>query len=299
MAISPQDVKSLRERTGAGMADCKKALEEANGDMNGAIEVLRKKGAATAAKRADKAANEGVVATAVDSEQKRAAMVEVNCETDFVARNEEFSTFARNLATYILENEPADYAALLQGTMEGKSVQNWLDELLGKFSERIEIKRFDILKSDAGYVAHYVHHGDKLGVLIELTNGADPDKTGAIARDIAMQVAAMNPSYVHRGEVPQDVLDKEREILREMTINEGKKAEFADKIVNGRIEKFLGDACLVEQSFVKDSSKLVRDILTEFSKESGKEVAVARFVRYNLGEVSKTNEEQPAEQQAN
>lgn len=295
MAISPQDVKSLRDRTGAGMADCKKALEEANGDMEGAIEILRKKGAATAAKRADKAANEGVVATAVSADQKRAAIVEVNCETDFVARNDEFSTFARELANYILEHEPADYASLLQGTIGGKTVQNWLDELLGKYAERIEIKRFDVLKSDAGFVAHYVHHGDKLGVLIELTDGADPEKTSVIARDIAMQVAAMNPTFVHRGEVPQEVLDKEKEILREQTVNEGKKPEFADKIVAGRIEKFFGDACLIEQSFVKDSSKLVRDVLSEFSKESGKDVNVSRFIRYNLGEVSNKTEE-PAEQ---
>lgn len=295
MAISPQDVKSLRDRTGAGMADCKKALEEANGDMQGAIEILRKKGAATAAKRADKVANEGVVATAVSADQKKAAMVEVNCETDFVARNEEFSTFARNLATYILENEPADTATLLQGELGGKTVQNWLDELLGKFAERIEIKRFDILKSDAGFVAHYVHHGDKLGVLIELTNAADPEKTSSIARDIAMQVAAMNPSFVHRGEVPQEVLEKEKEIYREQTINEGKKPEFAEKIIAGRIEKFFGDACLIEQSFVKDSSKLVRDILADFSKESGAEVNVSRFIRYNLGEVGQAAE-QPAEQ---
>jgi elongation factor Ts len=277
------------------MADCKKALEEANGDMEGAIEILRKKGAATAAKRADKAANEGVVATAVSADQKRAAIVEVNCETDFVARNDEFGTFARELANYILEHEPADYASLLQGTIGGKTVQNWLDELLGKYAERIEIKRFDVLKSDAGFVAHYVHHGDKLGVLIELTDGADPEKTSVIARDIAMQVAAMNPTFVHRGEVPQEVLDKEKEILREQTVNEGKKPEFADKIVAGRIEKFFGDACLIEQSFVKDSSKLVRDVLAEFSKESGKDVNVSRFIRYNLGEVSNKTEE-PAEQ---
>jgi elongation factor Ts len=289
MAISAQDVKSLRDRTGAGMADCKKALEEAGGDMDGAIEILRKKGAATAAKRADKAANEGVVSTATSGDRSRAAMVEVNCETDFVARNEEFAGFTRKLAQFVLDNEPANMDALMAGEIEGKSVQTWLNELLGKFSERIEIKRFGVIKTDGGFVADYVHNGDKLGVLVELTGSGDPEKTGAIARDIAMQVAAMNPSYVKRDEIPQTVLDKEREIYLEQVVNEGKKPEFAEKIITGRLEKFFADACLLEQTFVKDSSKLIRDVLADFSKEAGGDVTVARFVRYNLGENAPNN----------
>jgi elongation factor Ts len=288
MAISPQDVKSLRDRTGAGMADCKKALEEANGDMQGAIEVLRKKGAATAAKRADKVANEGVVATAVSEDQKRAAIVEVNCETDFVARNEEFSTFARNLAKYVLQNEPKTAEELVTGKMEGKTIETWLNELLGKFSERIEIKRFDVLRSEDGFVADYVHNGDKLGVLVELSASGDPVKTSAMARDIAMQVAAMNPSYVRREETPESVIAKEKEIYAVQAQQEGKKPEIAEKIAAGRLEKFYGDACLIEQSFVKDSTKLIRDVLADFSKESGKDVTVRRFMRYNLGEVTPT-----------
>jgi elongation factor Ts len=284
MAISAQDVKSLRDRTGAGMADCKKALEEAGGDMDVAVEVLRKKGAATAAKRADKAANEGVVSTAISDDRTRAAIVEVNCETDFVARNEEFASFTRKLAKYVLDNEPADMDALLGGEIEGKPVQTWLNELLGKFSERIEIKRYGLVKTDGGFVADYVHNGDKLAVLVELTSSGDPDKTGAIARDIAMQVAAMNPSYVMREEIPQTVLDKEREIYLEQVVNEGKKPEFADKIIAGRLEKFFSDSCLLEQTFVKDSSKLIRDVLADFSKDAGSDVTVRRFVRFNLGE---------------
>jgi elongation factor Ts len=269
------------------MADCKKALEEANGEMDVAIEVLRKKGAATAAKRADKAANEGVVSTAISEDRSRAAMVEVNCETDFVARNEEFASFTRKLAKFVLDNEPADMDSLLAGEIEGKSVQTWLNELLGKFSERIEIKRFDLIKTEGGFVADYVHNGDKLGVLVELTGSGDPDKTGSIARDIAMQVAAMNPSYVQRDEISQNVLDKEREIYLEQVVNEGKKPEFADKIITGRLEKFFADSCLLEQTFVKDSSKLIRDVLADFSKEAGDNVTVRRFLRYNLGENAK------------
>jgi elongation factor Ts len=291
MAISAQDVKSLRDRTGAGMADCKKALEEASGDMEGAIEILRKKGAATAAKRADKAANEGVVATAISDDRHRAAIVEVNCETDFVARNEEFSTFTRNLAKYVLDNEPADMESLLAGEMEGKSVQTWLNELLGKFSERIEIKRYELVKTEGGFVADYVHNGDKLGVLIELSGSGDAEATSAIARDIAMQVAAMNPAYVNREAVPESVLEKEREIYREQTINEGKKPEFADKIIAGRLEKYFTDACLLEQTFVKDSSKLIRDVLADFSKNAGNDVTVVRFTRFNLGETAPVQSE--------
>ncbi len=286
MAISAQEVKRLRDRTGAGMADCKKALEESGGDIDGAIEILRKKGAATAAKRADRSANEGVVATAIDDGHTRGAMVEVNCETDFVARNEEFSGFVHKLADQVLAERPSSEEELMQLVIDGRSVETWMHDLLGKFSERIEIRRFAVLESDTGYVDAYVHHGDKLGVLIELSGSGDAEPTAALARDIAMQVAAMNPSYVHRMDVPNDVIDKEREILTEQTINEGKKPEIAEKIVSGRIEKYFSDACLLEQSFVKDSSKTVHEVLVDFGKHSGHEVTVLKFLRYNIGETT-------------
>jgi elongation factor Ts len=297
MAISAQDVKSLRDRTGAGMADCKKALEEAQGDMNVAIEILRKKGAATAAKRADKTANEGVVATAVTPDHKRGAMVEVNCETDFVARNEEFSTFARTLAQAVLAANPQNGEELNRIQLGDITVENALHDMLGKFSERIEVRRFGTLSTTDGYVAEYVHHGDKLGVLIELSAAGDEGRTNALARDIAMQVAAMNPSYVNRTEVPENIVAKEREIYTEQTAQEGKKPEIAEKIVANRVEKYFGDVCLVEQSFVKDSAKTIRDILGEFGKAEGKEVDVRRFLRFNLGEsVPATQEAETAAQ---
>ena len=284
MAITPQDVKSLRDRTGAGMADCKKALEEANGDMETAVDVLRKKGAATASKRADKAANEGVVATAISDDRRSAAMVEVNCETDFVARNEEFSTFVRKLAGHVLTTHPASAEILLASEMEGLTVQNWLNELLGKFSERIEIKRYEMITTDGGVVADYIHNGDKLGVLVELADASDAELATALGRDLAMQVAAMNPSFVRREDIPETVLERERAIYMEQTLNEGKKPEFAEKIINGRLEKFFADSVLVEQTYVKDSSKLIRDVLAEFSQQAGGEVKVVRFTRFNLGE---------------
>ncbi|MBC8144837.1 MAG: elongation factor Ts [bacterium] len=284
MAISAQDVKSLRDRTGAGMADCKKALEEANGDMNAAIDVLRKKGAASAAKRADRAANEGVVATAVTPDHKRGAIVEVNCETDFVARNEEFGAFAHKLAKAVLDGNPTSPEALNALSLGDVTVENALHDLLAKFSERIEVRRFGTLVTDDGYVSEYVHHGGKLAVLIELSAAGATETTNGLARDIAMQVAAMNPGYVNRTEIPENIVAKEREIFADQTAAEGKKPEIAEKIIANRVEKFFGDVCLVEQSFVKDSAKTIKDILSEFGKTEGKAVDVRRFVRFNLGE---------------
>ncbi|HVK37607.1 MAG TPA: translation elongation factor Ts [Candidatus Kapabacteria bacterium] len=291
MAISAQDVKSLRDRTGAGMADCKKALEESNGDMNAAIEFLRKKGAATAAKRADKTANEGVVATAVTPDHKRGAIVEVNCETDFVARNEEFSTFVRRLAQAVLDGSPSTQDELQKLSLGDITVETAMHELLGKFSERIEVRRFGTLSTTDGYIADYVHHGDKLGVLIELSGAGDVERTNTLARDVAMQVAAMNPGYVNRTEVPESIVAKEREIFSEQTAAEGKKPEIAEKIVNNRVEKFYGDVCLVEQSFVKDSAKTIKEILADFGKAEGVTVDVRRFVRFNLGESMPVSQE--------
>ncbi len=282
MAISAQDVKSLRDRTGAGMGDCKKALEEAGGDMDAAIEVLRKKGAATAAKRADKDANEGVVATAISADRTRAAIVEVNCETDFVARNVEFSDFVRKLADHVVNAEPTSIEELMASSIDGATVETLLNDLLAKFNERIEIRRFEIVKTEGGFVADYVHNGDKLGVLVEF-QGAGDEGVSAVGRDVAMQIAAMNPQYVRREEVPQEALDKEREIYSEQMRNEGKKEEIIGKIVEGRIEKYYADVCLLEQSFVKDSSKAVNEVLKE---QAGGDNAptVVRFIRYNLGQ---------------
>jgi elongation factor Ts len=211
-------------------------------------------------------------------------MVEVNSETDFVARNEEFSSFARKLAQAVLEHEPSGADAFRALPIGDINVETGLHELLGKFSERIEIRRFVVLKTTDGFIADYVHHGDKLAVLVELSAAGDADRTTALARDVAMQVAAMNPSYVNRTEVPENVLAKEKEIYTEQVLAEGKKPEIADRIVTGRMEKYFADACLVEQSFVKDSAKTVREVVAEFAKSEGKEIEVRRFVRFNLGE---------------
>ena len=281
MAISLEDIKNLRARTGAGMADCKKALEESNGDMEGAIEILRKKGAATAAKRADKAADEGVVATAVADDYKSAAIVEINCETDFVARNEEFSSFAEKVARLILEKNPSSETELMSAEIDGATVEAGLNELLAKFSERIGIRRFERIETSDGFISDYIHGGSRLAVLVELAGvGDDTEAADRLARDIAMQVAAMSPAHVSREEFTAESIEKEKEIYREQLAGENKPADILEKIVNGRIEKFFEESTLMEQSFVKDSSKSVTEVL----KEHGENATVRRFVRFNLGE---------------
>ena len=236
------------------MADCKKALEEAGGDMDGAIEILRKKGAATAAKRADKAADEGMIATAVSADHTAGVVVEINCETDFVARNEEFGTFAEKIANVVLEKNPASEAELLGTDMGGMTVEAGLNELLAKFSERIGIRRFERIRTDDGFISAYVHGAARRAVLVELAGiGEDTEKADRIARDIAMQVAAMNPAHVSRDEFTAETIEKEKEIYREQLAAENKPAEIVEKIVNGRLEKFFEESTLLEQSFVKDS----------------------------------------------
>lgn len=281
------DIKKLRERSGAGMADCKKALEEANGDMEGAIEILRKKGAATATKRADKSANEGVIATAVADDHKSGAIVEVNCETDFVARNEQFSAFAESLAQVVLQNNPANEEEMLNASIGDMTVQQTLNELLAKFSERIEVRRTARVETTDGYITAYVHSGSRLAVLVELENGGE--NAEQLGRDVAMQVAAMNPLHVRREEVAEALVEKEKNIYREQLAAENKPAEIIEKIITGRVEKFFAENVLLEQSFVKDSAMSVTDVL----KGYGPDTTVRAFVRFNLGE--ELQESVPAE----
>ena len=217
MAISAQLVKQLRDKTGAGMMDCKKALTEANGDFEKAIEVLRKKGASVAAKRAERTASEGIVLTNLSSDGSKAIMVEVNCETDFVAKSDDFINFANFVLDVVVKNEPKDIEQLLTLTQDGKNVQDELTTIIGKIGEKIEISRFIIEQAENGIVVDYIHHGSKLGVLVRVDNVTNAkDDLSSFARDMAMQVAAMKPSYVKRDEVSEDVLNKEKEIYKEV-----------------------------------------------------------------------------------
>jgi elongation factor Ts len=276
MSISAKDVKRLRDMTGVGMMDCKKALEEANGNFDEAVDILRKKGQKVAAKRADRDANEGLIVTAISDDRKVGVIAEVNSETDFVARNEEFAAFADQIAKVILDELPDDLNKL--NTTEfasGKTVGQAVTELTGKIGEKIDVRRFAVLRSEGGRIVSYIHPGSRLGVLVDVSGNGQVEDAGL---DVAMQVAALNPVATHKEDVPQELKDKELEIARESAKAEGKPDHIIDRIAEGKLERYYKDHVLVEQPFVKDSSMTVKEML----KQSN--VDIRRYVRYALGE---------------
>jgi len=278
MAITNEMIKKLRESTGAGMMDCKRALEQSGGSMEAAVEYLRKKGAAVAQKRSDRAAKEGVIVTRVSPDGKTGVIVEVNCETDFVGRSDAFTAFAGAVAEAIAAHRPGTLDELRAlKTPGGKSVADLMNDLLAKVGEKIEVRRFSVMESTDGIVYSYTHLGSKIGVLVECANLAPGT---AVGRDVAMQIAAMNPSTVAREEVAKEIVERELDIYRTQAKNEGKPPQIVDRIANGRLEKFYQEICLLEQIFVKDGGKTVREYLAE----AGKTAAVRRFHRYHLGE---------------
>jgi elongation factor Ts len=274
--ISAKDVKRLRDTTGVGMMDCKKALQEANGDFDAAIELLRKKGQKVADKRAEREASEGVITVATTDDNAVGVIAEVNSETDFVARNEDFTDYADKITGIILRERPADLDALHALDFEGgRTVGQSVVDMTGKIGEKIEVSRFEIVEAAAGnQLVTYIHPGAKLGVLVEMSGEGDAEEAG---RDVAMQVAAMNPVAATRDDVPEDVKQKELEIGREAARNEGKPDHILDRIATGKLERFYKDNVLVNQPFVKDSSMTVEEMLDE------KGFAIVRYVRYALG----------------
>ncbi len=280
--ITPQAVKELRDKTGAGMADCKKALVESDGDIQAAIDYLRKKGAAAAAKRADRSASEGVVCTKTSEDCKTAAMVLVSCETDFVALNKDFVDFANTVANVALSSKPANAEELMKLSVDGTLIEDLHKDILAKFSEKIEIADLKIIESE-GYVGTYIHGGAKLGVMVEMTAADINDEAKSLVKDIAMQVAAMNPRFSHTSEVDDTTLAKEKEIYTQNAIDSGKSAEIATRIAEGKMNKFYEENCLVEMAFVKDSKKKVKDVVAEIAKISGKDINVKQFVRVSIG----------------
>lgn len=282
MAITASQVNELRQKTGAGMMDCKKALTEADGDFEKAIELLRKKGAAVAEKRAERTANEGSVLTKTEGD--KGYIVEVNCETDFVANSAEFKNFAALVLDTIVATNPANVEELLKNN---PNVQDALTEVTGKVGEKIEIKRFFIDKAENGVVIGYIHMGAKLGVLIRVDNSGANDEIAAIAKDVAMQVAAMKPICVYRDEVSKEVVDKEIDIYKELLRKEGKKEEMLDKIAVGKLNKFYQENCLAEQAFIKDNSKTVQDLIKEYNAKNGTQAKIIHFRRFHLGDENK------------
>ncbi len=276
MSISAKDVKRLRDLTGVGMMDCKRALAETNGDFDAAIELLRKKGQKVAAKRADREAKEGLVVARTSKDGRTSVLVEVNCETDFVARNEDFQAFAEEVADLALEHGPEDRDALLALKMkDGETVADAVTNLTGKIGEKIDVRRLAVLTSEDGLSVPYIHPGSRLGVMVAISGDGD---AATVGRDVAMQVAALNPVATTRDEVPADVKEKELEIAREAARNEGKPDNILDRIAQGKLERYFKDTVLVEQPFVKDASMSVGDLL----KQS--DLAVKTFVRFALGD---------------
>ena len=284
MAITAAQVNDLRQRTGAGMMDCKRALTEANGDIQKAIEILRKKGASVAAKRAEKSANEGLVVTKVSDDKKLATILEINCETDFVAKSEDFVNLAKFVVDVVYTKKPKNVEEL----MNNSNVKDKLNDVLGKVAEKIEISRFDNIEAKDGLLVDYIHMGSKLGVLIKFDDvKSGNDELFLIGKDIAMQVAAMNPISVKREDVPKETVDKEIEIYKELAKKEGKPEQILEKIAMGRLNKFYQENVLLEQAFIKDNSKTVGDLLKEFNTKNGSNARVAKFNRFHLGDENK------------
>ena len=280
-------VKELREKTGAGMMDCKKVLTETNGDMEKAIELLRERGIAKAAKKSGRVAAEGLVEAYVSEDGKIGAVVEVNSETDFVAKNEEFKNFVMNVAKQVVEKNPATVEDLLaQDSIEvpGKTVNEVLVEKIATIGENMNIRRFERFESE-GLVEKYIHGDGKIAVLVNMKSG---DKE--VAKDVCMQIAAARPEYLNEASVPEDRLNKEKEILKAQTMNEGKPEAIAEKIVQGRIRKFFEEVCLVDQAFVKNPDMKISQLLKEKNAE------VVEFARFEKGEGIEKKEENFAEE---
>lgn len=300
MSFTAKDVQNLREQTGAGMMDCKKALEASDGDFQKAVEFLREKGVAAAAKKASRIAADGMV-YAVVSDDGTASIVEVNSETDFVAKNEDFQKFVANIGDVVLREAPSDMDALMAAAYsDGLTVSEALREKVLKIGENIQIRRFDRYESD-GMNVSYIHMGGKIGVLVQLSvsdNLKGKAEINELGRDLCMQIAAMRPRYLKREEVPAEDLGKEKEILFAQALNEGKPAAVAEKIVNGRISKYYEEICLLEQAFVKENKLTVAKYVDEKAKEFGGQIGIAKFVRYEKGEGIAKREENFADEVA-
>ena len=299
-AITAKMVKDLRELTNAGLMDCKKALTEADGDMDAAVEILRKSGLAMAAKKAGRIAAEGLVAFKVSEDGKKGAIVEVNSETDFVAKNEMFQTYVANVAAQALTSEASDMDAFkAEAWIEdaSKTVQDVLVEKVAVIHENLQIRRFAKIEAE-GFVGSYSHGGGRIGVLVELTCEQVNDAVKEAGKNVAMQIAAMNPQFVNRDAIPADFLNKEREILLEQASKENKPQNIIEKMVEGRLTKEMKEICLMDQAYFKNDELTVAKYLKEVSKEVGFTVDVKSYIRYETGEGIEKKEENFAEEVA-
>lgn len=289
MAFTAKDVKALREMTNCGMMDCKKALTETDGDMDKAVEFLREKGLATAAKKAGRIAAEGIVKEYIDSANKVGVVVEVNSETDFVAKNVDFQEFVANVAAVIAEKDPADVEALKNEKLnDSQTVGEALTEKIATIGENMNIRRFERIETE-GLVVAYIHAAGKIGVLVEADTDSDSDAVKECLRNIAMQVAALNPKYVSNAEVSEEYKNHEKEILLAQAKNDpnnaNKTADIIEKMIAGRLQKELKEVCLLDQEYVKAENKeSVAQYVSNVAKANGIELSIKKFVRFETGE---------------
>ena len=295
--ITAKSVKELREMTGAGMMDCKKALVQTEGDIEKAVEFLREKGLAAAAKKAGRVAAEGIVKTFVSADKKTAAMVEVNCETDFVAANEEFVSFATKVAEMAANTSATTVEELVAEKFDGEStVTEALTALIAKLGENMTVRRFVKFNIENGAIASYIHGGGRIGVMVEVACDTESEILEEVAREVCMQVAAANPLFLSREQVDNEALEKEKEIYRVQALNEGKPENIVEKMVMGRIQKYYKEVCLLDQAWVKDGDKSITKYLQEKSKEVGSPIAITRYARFERGEgIEKVEEDFAAE----
>ncbi len=296
MAFTAADVKNLRERTGCGMMDCKKALTESNGDFDKAVEYLREKGLAAAAKKAGRIAAEGLVLSMVDEAKKVGVVLEVNAETDFVAKNASFVAFVNDVAKTIINENPGTVEDLMGKKCIGsdRTVEEELRDKILTIGENIKIRRFERLEGD---LISYVHGDGRIGVMVKFkTDVFANEKFNEFGKDIAMQIAAVTPEYLNEAAVPAERVAKEKEILTAQAMNEGKPANIAEKMVVGRLKKFFKEICLVDQIFVKDNEKTIADYVAASAKEMGGSIEIESFIRFEKGEGLEKREENFADE---
>ena len=285
MTITAAQVNELRKKTGAGMMDCKSALVEADGDMIKAVEILRKKGTAVAAKRADRSANEGIILTKISDDKKRGSILEINCETDFVAKSEDFVKLADKAIKTAFEKSADSVNKLLE---KNPDLNDMLNDVLGKVGEKIEISRLANEEASNGLLVDYIHPGSKLGVMVKFDNvNNSSDELVDLGKDVAMQIAAMNPLCVTREEVEKATIEKEIEIYKEISRKEGKPEQILEKIAHGKLNKFYQENVLLEQAFIKDNSKTVSDLIKEYNLKHKSDSKIKLFHRFHLGDEKK------------
>ncbi|QCX32265.1 elongation factor Ts [Caloramator sp. E03] len=300
MVITAKMVSELRERTGAGMMDCKKALTQADGDIEKAIEILREKGLASAAKKAGRIAAEGLIQTYISEDGKSGAIIEVNCETDFVAKNDDFVNLSKNLAKQATLSKASNLDELLEEKYiadESMLVKDAITALIAKLGENMKLRRYEKFNTDNGVLVDYIHGGGRIGIMVQV-EGQNKEGLLEVGKELALQIAAANPLFLNKEDVPADVIEKEKEIYKQQALNEGKPEKIIEKMVEGRMQKYYKDVCLIEQLWIRDQDMTIRKYIENKSKELGTEIKVVKFARFEKGEGIEKKEENFAEEVA-